>query len=390
MHYAMNDLEQLFDRVREIYESERNSDNRSLWEQHARAHWRGTAPKRKCELPIAPFTVEPEPALWRHILDFDIQRYFTDPRTQLEVELRKRVFRFENFHDCTCIGKAIPIWLGVPFETSLLGMDTVYSDTDSPWVGRSPVVKDEADLEKLPEADFYKSGLMPLAHRFYNEIKDMLPDDFDVIFPEWERSVLGPIMHLRGFNNLLIDTSESPDFVHKLVHRVLHERNRFNTQRAKFLKQEIEPGNLLNDEVGSPIISPKIYERFILPSEIELGHFHGGITYWHSCGDTTNFLKLIRRVPGITLFHVSSWTDLASAVEEFGKNGIAIQICVNPVEDLSLATRKDMERKLKEIAQTCGDVAYTVMADGLQKLHSLDAEIEKIKEWIEVAREQLA
>lgn len=385
----MKKFEELFDKIREIYESKRNLDNVSFWQLNTRVHWRGRAPKRRREVPFAPFTVEPEAALWKHILDFDIQKYFTDPKTYLEIELKKTIYRFENFDDCSCVGKTIPICLGVPFETALFGMDAVYSDFESPWIGRTPVIKNEEDIEKLPEIDFYKSGMMPLGHRFYKEIKDILPDDFDVVFPEWERSIFGVIWQTRGIDNLLIDMYERPDFVRRLFERVTDERKRWYRERANFLNEEIGPGNVLNDEVGSPVISPEIYEEFILSSEIELGNFHGGISYWHSCGDTTDFMKLIRKIPGLSLFHVSPCTDLKTAVEEFGKNDIPLQICVDPTKDVHMASREEMKRKLKEIVGICGDVAYTVRADGLQKLHSLNDEMEKIKEWIKVAREVL-
>lgn len=384
------EFEELFDKIREICESKRNSDNANFWQLHAKTHWRGTAPKIRTQVAFAPFTVEPEAALWKHILDFDIQRYFTDPQTYLEIELKKTIYRFGNFDDCTCVGKTIPICLGVPFETTLFGMEAVYSDFESPWIGRSPVINAEEDLEKLPEVDFYKSGMMPLGHRFYKEIKDILPDDFNVVFPEWERSPFGVLWQIRGIDNLLIDMHEKPDFVHRLFERVTNERKRWIRKRANFLNEEIGQGNILNDEVGSPVISPEIYEEFILPSEIELGNFHGGISYWHSCGDTTDFVKLIRRIPGLSLFHVSPCTDLKTAVEEFGKNDIPLQICVDPTKEVHMASRKEMERKLKGIVEICGGVAYTVRADGLQKLLSLDVEIKKIKEWIRIAREVLA
>ncbi|MCL5073480.1 MAG: hypothetical protein M1308_21695, partial [Actinobacteria bacterium] len=189
--------------------------------------------------------------------------------------------------------------------------------------------------------------------------------------------------------DLLMDIYDRPDFVRKLFKRITIERKKWFIDRADFLHTEIGPGIILNDEVSSPVISPKIYEEFILPSEMELADFHGGVSYWHSCGDTTNFIKLVRKIPGLKLFHVSPFTDLKTAVEEIGKNGIALQICLNPVTDIHMASKMEMEKKLKEIVETCGDTAYTIRVDGIQKINSSDYEIKKLKDWIEVAKEVL-
>ena len=72
-----------------------------------------------------------------------------------------------------------------------------------------------------------------------------------------------------------------------------------------------------------------------------------------------------------------------------GKNDIALQICLNPVTDIHMASKMEMEEKLKEIVETCGDTAYTVRVDGIQKINSSDYEMKKLKDWIEVAKEVL-
>lgn len=383
------EFENLFNRIRKIHESKKNLDNIKFWNPKMRDHWVAIAPKTRKEIPFAPFMVEPEATLWGLMLGFSVKKYYTDPKTYLEAELKKTIFRFENFDDCTCAGKTIVIWLGVPFETTFFGLDAIYSDNENPWISKLPVIKNENDLDNLPPVNFYKSGQMPLAHRFYSEIKDMLPDDFDIIFPDWGRSPFSALWHIRGLENLLIDVYDRPDFVCKLLNRITVEREKWFKERANFLNNKVGPGIILNDEVGSPIISPKTYEEFILPSELELADFHGGISYWHSCGNTTDFIKLIRKIPGLKLFHVSPFTDLKTAVEEMGKNDIALQICLNPVTDIHMATKIEMKKKLKEIVKICGDVAYTIRVDGIQKIKSVDYEIKKLKDWIEVAKEVL-
>ena len=63
------------------------------------------------------------------------------------------------------------------------------------------------------------------------------------------------------------------------------------------------------------MLSHEQYEEFILPYEQELCEFHGGIRYWHSCGDTGNMVNSIRKIPQIDLFHIGLKTFLTFTTE---------------------------------------------------------------------------
>ena len=131
------------------------------------------------------------------------------------------------------------------------------------------------------------------------------------------------------------------------------------------LVQKVEKGNLYNDEVNSPTLSVPLYEEFALPYEQELSDFHGGILYWHSCGDTTSLLPSISKIHGLEMFHVGPWTDTAAAVKTFSGK-VPLEICLHPVRDIQTAARPVMEKRLSGIARACNGSPYTVRADGLQ------------------------
>jgi hypothetical protein len=76
-----------------------------------------------------------------------------------------------------------------------------------------------------------------------------------------------------------------------------------------------------DDEVDGNIISPGTYEEFIYPSDQEFCRDHRGI-YFHSCGNLTPMLPLIRSLPNLRILHVSSLTDFSRAVEVFGDSVI--------------------------------------------------------------------
>jgi len=381
-------LSELFDRIRDLSVSDRNSVAATFWSSQAataRDHWRGV-PRVVAANGAVGYTIEPEIPLWARILDFDIPEFYTNPRTYLEQSLRMAAYRHEQLPDCTVVGKEIPIWLGVPFEPSLFGQATIYSSTASPWIGKRPVVGSAVDLALLRRPDFLRDGLMPTAHRFYQEIGELLPEDFSVLFPEWGRSPFAVALHLRGMENIAIDMLERPEFVTQLVDLMTSYRKEWTSERAEFLHQPVEPGNLYNDEINCPFLSPEMYRRFALPGEQELSRFHGGIAYWHSCGNITPLLPLILEIPQLGMLHVGPWTDLEKVLESV-PDSVALEVCLHPVRDVQTSGPQEMREDLRRIRSLCAGRAYTVRANGMQPLHSVQHELEQMQTWLEAAAE---
>ena len=104
------------------------------------------------------------------------------------------------------------------------------------------------------------------------------------------------------------------------------------------MKVSIQVGSLYNDEVNVPLLSPQLYEKFILPYEIELSKFYGVISYWHSCGNTAPLLRLIRCIPHLQMIHISPWTDLEQSVADLADSGIALEVVLHPLVDVQKAT----------------------------------------------------
>jgi hypothetical protein len=383
-------LHPLIDRIREIVDLAENTQKEVLWAPEgsdAKDHWRGT-PRAYGETHAAPFTVEPEFPLWASIIGFDMVDFYTNPDCYLENTLKIAIFRHEHFKECTPIGKGIGIWLGATLESSLFGAQTVYRSDASPWLDRAPTIASERDLATMPVPDFYHSGLMPLAHRYYERCRELLDDDFTVTFPEWGRGPWGVAFHLRLIENLAFDIMDNPGFVHRMMRFITDARKEWWQERSNYLGVPLGPANLYNDEVNCPTLSPAMYEEFVLPYEQELSAFHNGIGYWHSCGDTTLLLGLIDRIPNLCMFHVGPWTDLTRVVDTFADRH-PLEICLNPVSDVQMAGPEQMRAKLSYIKETCGNLAYTVRADGLQDLQGVPRELTQIKQWVSIAQEML-
>lgn len=384
-------IKKLNETIERLINSPRNQEIAKAWkpqEYTAKDHWRGI-PLSSTRVRIIPFTVEPEIPMWAKILGFDVKEFYNDPGCYLKNTLSMMIYRFENFQDFTCIEKIIPIWLGTTFESSLFGSKTIFTEGESPWLDREPIIRTQEDLDRLTSPDFYKSGLMPLAHRMYEQINELVKGEYTVVFPEWGRGPFGVAQHIRGMENILVDMILTPDFLHRLLRFVTNARKSWSKERAKFLKRKVDKGNLYNDEVNSPTLSPQQYEEFVLPYEMELCEFYGGISYWHSCGDTTRLLGAIRKIPDIDMFHIGPWTSLREARRVFARY-TALEKCLMPTEDIQFISEREMGEKLENIRAILDGVSYTVRADGFQVISSLDDDLEKIRQWVRTANTKLA
>ena len=385
---ARSDIPFLLDQVRQAVDSPANRARYELWptkiEPPARGdfgpfyYWFPTPVNRDGRVP---YTLELEPALWRRIFDVDLQQFFTDPATYLEYWLRFALYRFEHFACDVPLTRAIDIDFCSVFVPTLFGVEAIYAADEAPWIGTDPVWVTEADFARARLPDFYESGLSPLAHRFYAEIRALVGDDFTVHFVPWRKGPFSLLTHLRGYGQLLYDLYDRPAFVHEMMAFVVEAQKEWYAERRAFTGEaRFGPIYLGNDEVSAPSISPAVYEEFILPYETELSLYFGGIDYWHSCGNTTPLAPYIARLPNVHMFDAGPWTDLRAAVAAYKKcPGASIMRRINPIEHVLKATDEEMRAPLREVREVCsGVIPVMVMYDGLNYMADWEADLQRI------------
>jgi len=383
-------LQRLIEELKELEGHPRNQAIKDVWSSaEADRMPRGRRiPRVSGPGETIPFTVELEPDMWNRIFNFSMKDFFTDAHCYLENVLRMMIYRFKEFQDFSPLDTTIPMWFAAVFESSLFGAEPVFKEDQCPWVAREPIIKSEADLLRLPLPDFYRSGLMPLMHRMYEELGELAGDDLDISLPQWFRSPFGLATHLHGLEHTLTDLILNPQFAHRLMRFLTDARKQWISERARFLGSPIEPGVLSNDEVNTPSLSPQLYEDFVLPYEQELCQFHGRIVYWHSCGNTSDLSASIAKIPIIDLFHIGPWTDLDKARKAMMPN-TAFEKCLMPTTDVYFASPDDMAHQLDQIRNSLDGSSYTVRADAFQVVGNLEENLAKVKQWCTVAREKL-
>lgn len=357
------------------------------------AHWQryyaGTPGNIDPEGPL--YTLDIGIPTWSRILGFDINAYFSDTFTQLRYQLEMRIYHYEHFDDDTLVGLGVGVSpLGSALEPNVLGAPIDYQPDTVPWVARAlPVINSPSDLHR-PQPDFYTAGAMPTVHRMYAETRELMDKlgegRWGVGFPVAIRGILGLAQTLRGpHENILIDMVDQPEFAHQIFRYVTDFRKHYATERAKFLGESIGQGHIGNDEVTVPVVSPKIYREFLLPYEIELCQFHGGLTCWHSCGDTGPLARLIRQIPVIKQFYTGPWTNLHLVMDAFGTQ-TPLDIALHVVDDVLAASPVQMQTKIRQVIEICGDAPLKLRAGSTDSVFDLQADLAQARTWAEVAR----
>jgi len=391
---AKNDtIKKLMETIRELEQTEDNQRRKQKWEcipYTSRDQWRGL-PKMdgSCLKGNVPVQVDANNTFWAKYFNFSLKDYYLNGEVFLENFLKATIERFKLFDDDVFITKRIPIWMASGYEASLFGMEVGFFHDIDPWIVFKDVIEKPEDLKNLKVPDFYKSGLMPKAIEVYEYVKENIDDDFEVIFPEWLRGPFGIAVYLRGFEHILMDMIDRPEFVHELMRFIVDSRKVWYDSLEAYLGRPVVKGNLFNDEVNCPSLSPALYEEFVLPYEKELSDYHGGLHYWHSCGDLTPLYKKIVEIPKIDMIHKSPWSSAAEVGRVFGKVS-AIEVCMNPQKDIFEGTEESMRELLTGIVKDLTDAqvqGYTLRANNIMYYKSWENSISKAKSFIKVSRE---
>ena len=384
-------IKTLMDQVREIHESPENQARAGYWQIVPHDHWEPafirTLPSSRRGGKI-PFVVEPALAMWSEILGFDTRTYYQDPRAYLTAQLEMKIYHARHFKDDTYIDKSFRLLFAMLLEGTSLGVPYGFTEHGYPWLDYlNPPVKAAEDLEALDLPDFYQSGIMPLVRRFYVEMSEALDDDFLVKFPDWLMGPFGVACELRGFEQFLMDLILNREFTQQLLRFIVEARKSWQQQCDDFLGIERTRGVMGNDDVYCPNLSPSLYRDLVLPFEVGLCKHYGGISYWHSCGNTTKLLDDIASIPVLDLFHCGPWTGVAEACRAWGGRGVPLEIMVEPVDKVQLAAPTEQERYLQGIvAQIPDNVDCYIKVDSLEVIRDLPTELAAIQSWIDVAR----
>jgi len=330
--------------------------------------------------------------MWARLLGFRLDRFYQDPDYFLENQLRMDVYHLENLADDLFFDESIQVPGGASFESTLFGMRQAYGPKSEPWLDHAAIVNNAADLAQLSTCDFYSAGPMPAVLQFHERLLELLAHSgMKPILPGWIRGPLGVAENLRGTERLLMDLLSDPGFACALLRCVVEARKSWCLARDKYLgSSSVRLGVMYDDEVQVPMLSPRMYRQHILPLEQELCQFHGGLRYWHSCGDAAPFVPFVAEIPRIEMMHCGPYSDLDKIVGAFAGR-CALEVAVPPRKHFLEASEEGMRASLEDTmsilrrhSAEAAVIRLTVYeGEGMGTLETA----EKARRWLAIARD---
>jgi len=368
LDYSKWSISELITHVRDLEQSEEN--------------------RRRQREPL-PYVVEIEnPITWAILFDYDVNTLFSDPSLYVRQHLLQQLWHWDHIEDDLPIVSDIPAWLGYYPEYTFLGMDVQFNRKGVPVISSDHPISREANLALLEPVDFYHSGWMPRALRWYDDVSGIVNGQANVTFLTWWRGCLDLAIQLRGYENLMLDTMEDPKFVKALLELITSERNKWHAACCKYFHIPLKLASIGDDWINIPFITPDFFCEFVLPCYKEIEKHHGGIESVHSCGNLTAVYQYLLELDGLDVLEVSPWTDLEQSINIIPPEKELI-IKLSP-GDVLYTAQGTMEKQLRNIAERTRGRKIQVRTSGLTIESKLDTSfLQQIQLWTDTAKRVL-
>ncbi|KPL03059.1 MAG: hypothetical protein AMK75_01930 [Planctomycetes bacterium SM23_65] len=288
-----------------------------------------------------------------------VQRICEDPTAHVCSQLAALV---EYGHDLPC---SFADCYNV--EVEALGTPLRYTGDRFPEVARH-IIAERSDLDDLSLPDFTRAGRMPWVLEVNRLLKELVGDIMGAY-----AAVTAPFsiaVNLRGYERLMADIVEAPDFVHRLME--------FCTQLAAgFARVQLQHGamatSIIDAWAAPPLVSLAIFDEFVLPYTARAigiltppGASWGGI--W-GCSALPDWRDLVRRVIASGSTNVRAFgldlekrpdIDLAEYKELLRVHRKPMLCCVT-AKLLSRGSAAEIEDQVKElVARAAPGGAFTL------------------------------
>jgi uroporphyrinogen decarboxylase len=261
-------------------------------------------------------------------------------------------------------------------EAEAFGAKVDFFDDAVPQIRKS-YLEDKSRLQDLVQPDPKGKGRMPFYLEACERIAAMkLPSPIgSVINGPWATSAA-----LRGLENIIMDTFDDEAFIHNLMEITTETTLNFATEISK-----MGIGVSLSEAPAScSVISPDIYEKFILPYHQKIvrkmAEKKAGITI-HVCGSADPILDLLVKT-GASAYSIDNPTSLEKTLELCKDKYVVIgNVSTNLFQS---GSEKDMEDAVKECLDLSNKGTRYILSSGCEV--PITARPENVSTFMESAR----
>ena len=249
--------------------------------------------------------------------------YYFDPEVWFQSNLRI----LAEFPEVT----VFPSWwveYGMAIEPSALGGKVRFPADQTP--SELPMLFHLEDLDQLPEVDPQTDGLMPAALRQYRTQKGRIFAAGYTIPVVAARGPLALAVFLRGLTPFMMDITDNPEGVHKLLTYTTNTAVQWLKAQAAAVGDTVEGILVLDDIVG--FLSPKHYQEFAHPylQKVFSSFPASWVKVYHNDARIDPFLESLAEVG----FDVLNWTHQLGISDVRKRTGgkICLMGNVSPLE----------------------------------------------------------
>lgn len=335
----------------------------------------------------------------------------------IELELRKRIYTFEHFHDDIVIDRTWVVRKKV--HSTGWGLEARRNLSSNPrgaW-HFDPVLKNTADLKrlKIPCLSYDEKT----SQRNYEEAQELFYEILDVRlcgFQMMDYHLMNQYTELRGLQETMMDMYDNPNMLHDAMaffeeaHRCLLRQmqqqnllslNNDNTYHSSggngftnelpspgFDPEQIRPCDMWASAESQEMapVSPEQHEEFILQYERRLlSPF--GLNGYGCCEDLTRKLKSVLSIPNIRRISISPWADVDKCAEQL-QNRCIFSWKPNPsylIGNFDPSFVRDYVHHTLEVCGKHGCVLEIILKD----THTCENHPERFEQWTAAAREAI-
>ena len=255
----------------------------------------------------------------------------------------------EEFPEVT----VFPSWwveYGMAIEPSALGGKVRFPPDQTP--SELPMLFHLEDLDQLPELDPQKDGLMPVALRQYRAEKHRIFAAGYTIPVVAARGPLALAAFLRGLTPLMMDITDNPSGVHRLLSYTTNATVQWLKAQAEAVGHSVEGILVLDDIVG--FLSRKHYQEFAHPylQRVFSSFPPSWVKVYHNDARIGPFLEDLAEVG----FDVLNWTHQLDITEVRRRTGgkICLMGNVAPLEIGVRGTPEEVKTATRDLLRKAG------------------------------------
>lgn len=201
-------------------------------------------------------------------------------------------------------------------EASAFGAEIEFPANDSPRC-RVHVLEHDRNLDRLPRPSVYDSPRTRDRIEAVKLYRQRVGSHYSVL--GWVEGPIAAAADLRGVSAFLLDLVDEPEWAEELMDRVTDFAIQFAVAQVEAGADTVGIGDALASQ-----ISPKLYQRFVLPRErriVDAIHAAGGRAKLHICGNITRLLPHIATL-GVDVLDVDSMVDIGAARKAMGSRTV--------------------------------------------------------------------